>query len=94
MTDPTIALGVDVASLVPIARPLPEESIAATSLPRDHPAWSRDLVAVSSRTKALLATMRPLIVRVATFWEHRVRSITIGTRALALDAAGCYRLSS
>ena len=61
-------------------------------LPHDHPAWMRDTVSVSHRMRALLARLRPVAIRVATFWDHRVPSIAIAGHRLAVDAAGCYRL--
>jgi hypothetical protein len=62
-----------------------------TSLPRDHPAWQRDVLAVSARVRAVLTRMRPVAVRVLTFWDHAVRRITIGGRHLEVDPSGCYR---
>jgi hypothetical protein len=63
----------------------------STSLPRDHPAWQRDVLAVSARVRAILARMRPVAVRVLTFWDHAVRRVTIGGRRLDVDPSGCYR---
>jgi hypothetical protein len=62
------------------------------SLPRDHPAWQRDVLAVSSRVRAILAGLRPVVVRVLGFWDHVVRSISIGARSVEVDPSGCYRL--
>ena len=62
------------------------------TLPRDHPAWQRDMLAVSARTRALLAQLRPLAIRVLTFWDHVVRSAVIGGRRVEVDPSGCYRL--
>jgi hypothetical protein len=64
------------------------------TLPRDHPAWQRDVLAVSARVRALIAHMRPVVVRVLTFWDHAVRSVSIGGRRLEIDPSGCYRLRS
>jgi hypothetical protein len=91
MTDPA-PIGLDAAPRALLAPPPPEEPRTAPALPRDHPAWARDLAAISSRTRALLHAVRPTVVRVMTFWDHRVRSIAVGARALSVDAAGCYRL--
>jgi hypothetical protein len=63
-----------------------------SSLPRDHPAWQRDVLAVSSRVRAILAGLRPVAVRVLTYWDHVVRSINIGSRQIEVDPSGCYRL--
>jgi hypothetical protein len=62
------------------------------SLPRDHPAWQRDMLAVSARVRALLAQLRPVAVRVLTFWDHAVRSVSLGGRRLDVDPTGSYRL--
>ncbi len=62
------------------------------ALPSDHPAWARDALSISQRARALLARIKPVVVRVIAFWEHRVKSITIGGRTLSVDASGSYRL--
>lgn len=62
------------------------------SLPRDHPAWQRDVLAVSSRVRMLLAGLRPVVVRVLTFWDHLVRGISVGERYVEIDPSGCYRV--
>jgi hypothetical protein len=62
------------------------------TLPRDHPAWQRDVLSVSARARAVVASIRPLVVRALTFWDHVVRSINVGSRRLEVDPSGCYRL--
>ena len=62
------------------------------TLPRDHPAWQRDILSVSARARAVVSAMRPIVVRALTFWDHVVRSITVGPRRLEVDPSGCYRL--
>lgn len=62
------------------------------ALPADHPRWQRDIVSISTRTRALLATIVPVAVRILTFWDHRVREIALGTRRLGIDPSGSYRL--
>jgi len=57
-----------------------------------QPAWQRDALAVSARVRALLATLRPVVVRALTFWDHAVRSIRIGAARLEIDPSGSYRL--
>jgi hypothetical protein len=61
------------------------------SLPRDHPAWQRDVLSVSARVRVMLAQLRPVAVRVLTFWDHVVRSTVIGGRRVEVDPSGCYR---
>lgn len=66
---------------------------AQTALPADHPAWQRDVVAISARARAVLSTLRPVVVRIVTFWDHVVRGVGVsGNRTLEVDPSGCYRL--
>jgi hypothetical protein len=62
------------------------------SLPRDHPAWQRDVLAVSARVRAIIAQLRPAAGRVLTFWDHVVRSVVVAGRRVEIDPSGCYRL--
>lgn len=71
--------------------PLPDAELETPVLPGDHPAWVRDAVALSLRARALLATLKPVALRVLTFWDHVVRSIVIGNRRVTVDACGSYR---
>jgi hypothetical protein len=75
--------------------PTDVDGIADLNLPGDHPPWQRDLVSISTRVRAVLATLKPLVVRVVSFWDHVRRSATIdGNRSLEIDPSGSYRLSS
>ena len=85
------------ASLDPIAYaailPIPvDPELEATSLPRDHPAWQRDVLSISARARAVIATLKPLAVRVLGFWDHQLRELRIGARTLGIEPSGCYRL--
>lgn len=62
------------------------------TLPRDHPAWQRDVLSVSARARAIIAALRPVVVRVLTFWDHVVRSVNVGARRVEVDPSGCYRV--
>ena len=62
------------------------------TLPRDHPAWQRDILSVSARARAVVTALRPFAVRALTFWDHIVRGVNIGTRRVEVDPSGCYRL--
>jgi hypothetical protein len=64
----------------------------APSLPNDHPSWQRDVVSISGRARALIAALRPLVVKVLGFWDHRLGDIAIGARTFGVDASGSYRL--
>lgn len=70
----------------------PDDRYGGHALPSDHPAWMKDTLSISQRTRALLARLKPVVVKVVAYWEHRVRSIAIGTRRLSVDASGSYRL--
>jgi hypothetical protein len=85
------------ASLDPVAYaavlPIPVDmELEATVLPRDHPAWQRDVLSISVRARAVIATLKPLAVRVLGFWDHQLRELRIGGRTLGIDPSGCYRL--
>jgi hypothetical protein len=80
------------ATLPPPPVALDPDIEVGNQLPPEHPAWSKDTLSVSMRARALLARIRPVVVKVLTFWDHRVRSIFVGGRALSVDASGSYRL--
>lgn len=62
------------------------------ALPSDHPAWMKDVVSISQRARTLFATLRPVVLHVVSFCEHRVRSIVVGERRVSVDTSGCYRI--
>jgi hypothetical protein len=62
------------------------------TLPRDHPAWQRDVLSVSARARAVIAALRPAVVRALAFWDHVARAVNVGSRRLEVDPSGCYRL--
>ena len=70
----------------------PDDRFGGHALPNDHPAWMRDTVSISQRTRALLTKLKPVAVRVIAFWEHRVRSIFVAGAKLSVDTSGSYRL--
>ena len=77
------------AAVLPIAV---DPELEATVLPRDHPAWQRDVLSISARARAVIATLKPLAVRVLGFWDHQLRELRIGSRTLGVEPSGCYRL--
>ena len=78
---------------LPVAYPFaPDVENEAPVLPRDHPAWMRDAVALSMRARELLGKLRPVAVRIYAFWDHSVRTISIMGRSLSVDSSGSYRL--
>jgi hypothetical protein len=71
---------------------VPDDEFETPPLPREHPRWIKDAAAVSQRARQLVARLRPVVVRVLTFWDHRVRGMTIRGRDLSVDASGSYRI--
>ena len=69
-----------------------DDQFGGPALPSDHPAWLKDAVSLSQRARALVAKLKPAVIHVAAAWEHRVRTILIGGRALTVDASGSYRM--
>jgi hypothetical protein len=70
---------------------VPEAELETALLPRDHPRWVKDALAVSQRAREILANLRPVALHVLSFWDHRMRSIVIGDRRVQVDPSGCYR---
>jgi hypothetical protein len=70
-----------------------EAELETALLPQDHPRWVKDAVAVSQRARELIGKLRPVVVHVLSFWDHRIRSIMVGNRCVAVDPSGCYRVS-
>ncbi len=75
-------------AIVPVVA---EAELETNLLPHDQPRWVKDAVAVSQRAREIVAKLRPVAVRVLSFWDHRIRSIAIGERLVEVDASGCYR---
>jgi hypothetical protein len=69
----------------------PDATEIRARLPNDHPAWQVDTLSISSRTRAFLTTLRPVVVAVVSFWDHAVRTLSLGTGTLSVDLSGCYR---
>lgn len=70
-----------------------DNEIETPALPHDLPPWARDAVAISQRARALLARIKPAVVRVLTFWDHRARSALISGKRLTIDVSGSYRIN-
>ncbi|MBC5800096.1 MAG: hypothetical protein GIX03_06390 [Candidatus Eremiobacteraeota bacterium] len=69
-----------------------EDRWGGHALPGDHPAWMKDTLSISQRARALLTKLRPVVLRVVTYWEHKARSIVCAGRRLSIDQSGSYRL--
>jgi len=77
----------------PVVAAIPDGELETALLPHDHPRWVKDAVAVSQRAREIIAKLRPVVIAVLSFWDHRIRSITIGDRRVDVDVSGCYRVS-
>jgi len=76
----------------PVLPFVPDDELETPPLPREHPRWVKDALAVSQRARQLIARLPPVLVRVLTFWDHHVRGIVVGGRELSVDISGSYRL--
>jgi sugar phosphate isomerase/epimerase len=85
-------LRLETAATEPVVAEVSHAGYDGTELPRDHPAWIKDAVAVSRAAREIVARLRPVAVRVFTFWDHRLRSIVAGGCRVHVDASGSYRL--
>ncbi|MBV9700382.1 MAG: hypothetical protein JO078_09690 [Candidatus Eremiobacteraeota bacterium] len=87
------ALRMEPSRSEPIVAAIPDGELETALLPHDHPRWVKDAVAVSQRAREIIAKLRPIVIRVLSFWDHRVRSIAIGDCRVDVDVSGCYRVS-
>ena len=61
-------------------------------LPRDHPQWAKDALTISNRARELIARLKPVVVKILTFWDHRIRSTLVGNARVSIDPSGSYRV--
>lgn len=83
---------IELRSSAPILGLVPDDELETPLLPSEHPKWVRDAVAVSQRARSMLARIKPVLVRVLTFWDHHIRSTMVCGRRLSIDASGSYRV--
>jgi hypothetical protein len=86
-----LALEVGASRSEAIVAAVPEAELETALLPQDHPRWVKDAIAVSQRAREIFAKLRPVALQVLCFWDHRIRSIVVADRRVAVDASGCYR---
>ena len=82
-----LGLGQTQAVLAPPASAEAETSL----LPHDHPQWVKDALSVSNRAKELIARLKPVLITVLSFWDHRIRSAFVGGQRVSVDPSGSYR---
>jgi hypothetical protein len=88
---PALSTGVEANRPEAVAA-VAEAELETALLPHDHPRWVKDAVAVSQRAREIIAKLRPVIVKVLAFWDHRFHSIMVGDRRVQVDPSGCYRV--
>ncbi len=76
----------------PVVPAAADVELGSDSLPHEHPRWVKDSLAVSQRARALIARLRPIAIRILTFWDHRIRSAFIGGVHIRIDPSGSYRI--
>lgn len=87
-----VALELGALANDPLLAVAPDPDLELPTLPRDLPPWARDAVAISQRAREILAALAPVVVRVLTFWDHRVRGAFVGGNRLSIDVSGSYRV--
>lgn len=87
--DPTLLYPLAVAPALP---PIDADATGMPELPAEHPRWQTDVVSISARARAVIASILPTVVRAYSYWDHHIREVAFGPRTLAVDPAGCYRL--
>lgn len=94
--DPNATLSAQIGATASegIAPVVPEAELETSLSPHDRPRWVRDAVAVSQRARELIARLRPVAVRVLSFWDHRMRAIVVGECCVRVDASGSYRIDA
>ena len=86
----TVAAGGARAS-EPIVPAVAQGDLETSGLPHDHPRWVRDAVAVSQRARRIVEKLKPVVIAVLTYWDHRWRSAVVAGHRVRIDASGCYR---
>lgn len=89
-----LALQVEAGRSEPVVPAVADAELETALLPRDHPRWVKDSIAVSQRAREIIAKLRPVVMRVLSFWDHRIRSIVVGDRSVSVDPSGCYRVDA
>jgi hypothetical protein len=92
-TAAVLAAGVETHRSEAVVPPVAQAELETGLLPHDQPRWVKDAVAVSQRARELISKLRPIVIAVLSFWDHRVRSVVIGDRCVQVDPSGCYRVS-
>jgi hypothetical protein len=74
-----------------LAAVLPGAELETPPLPRDLPHWVKDALSVSARARDLISRLRPVVIHILAFWDHRLRSAIVSGRHLKIDPSGSYK---
>lgn len=88
----TLPVQIGAAASEAVTPVVPDGELETPLSPHDRPRWIRDAVALSQRARELIARLRPVAVRVLSFWDHRFHAIVVGGCCVRVDASGCYRI--
>lgn len=88
---PSILEALGLGQAQPVVPAVPEAEMETALLPHDHPKWVRDALSASNRAKELIARLKPIAIRVFSFWDHRIRSAFVGGSRVSIDPSGSYR---
>lgn len=81
------------AQATAIAPIVPDDELETAPLPREHPKWVRDALLISHRARQLLGRIKPVAVRILSFWDHAIRSVRVGeNREVSVDSSGSYKV--
>jgi hypothetical protein len=86
------ALSLGVLQPNPVVTAVTDADTDTGLLPGDHPRWVSDAVAVSKAAREIAVKLRPVLIAVRSFWDHRLHRIVIAGRRVGIDASGSYRL--
>lgn len=75
-----------------VLAPVRDVEMETPLLPHDHPQWVRDSITVSNRARELFARLKPVVIAIFSFWDHRVRSAVIADARVCIDPTGSYRV--
>jgi hypothetical protein len=75
----------------PVVPRIAEAEMETALLPHDHPQWMKDALSVSNRARELISQLKPIVIRVLSFWDHRIRSAIVGGSHVTIDPSGSYR---
>jgi len=79
--------------LAAIAPHVAEIELETPPFSPDRPEWTRDALTLSRRAREYIERLRPIALKVLTFWDHVARSIAVDGARIAIDASGSYRLA-